>query len=446
MIASVGAGLSAIIGGAALGIASVCVAFAVGIRRAVLAILLIRSACDPFFELTKSAIGQEMGLGAVVNALIIGLAFLVFLESPALIGSAILPMWGGFLASALASTVISPDPMKAVRVFLVLASYAAAFALPFSLVRSKEKALQCLLIVMCSSVIPVTYAFIELATGSAATESGIRLKSTFTHPNIFAFYLVSLLALTMFMLQSSLVSLSPRVRSWFVLYLPVTIILIALTGTRSAWVGAAILIVIYASIADRRYLLCLLLIPLVFYIPGVEERLVDLGTGNVNYRYATLNSYAWRKLIWQQTLDWFMDNPSLLLGYGLGSFRYYLPAFFFNAAVEGGTDPHNVYVQIFFEMGIFGLVTFLWLIASLFIKLMKQYSFDKGGFIIMTALLASYLIGCFSDNMLDYLAFQWYFWFFMGTVCAWNRLETAISGVDTSDRTRARYVGDALTR
>jgi O-antigen ligase len=427
MIASVGAGLSAIIGGAALGLASVCVAFAVGIRRAVLAIFLIRSACDPSFELTKSAIGQEMGLGAVVNALIIGLAFLVFLESPALIGSAILPMWGGFLISAFASTIISPDPMKALRIFLVLSSYAAAFALPFSLVRSKEKALQCLLIIMCSSVVPVTYAFVELATGSAATESGIRLKSTFTHPNIFAFYLVCLLALIMFMLRSSLGSLSPRVRSWFVLYLPVTIIFIALTGTRSAWVGAAILIVIYAIIADRRYLLCLLLIPLVFYIPGVEERLVDLESGNVDYGYARLNSYAWRKLMWERTLDWFMDNPSLLLGYGLGSFRYYLPAFFFKAAAEGGNDPHNVYVQIFFEMGIFGLVTFVWLIASLFIKLRKQYSFDKGGFIIMTALLASYLIACSSDNMLDYLAFQWYFWFFMGIVCAWIRLETAIS-------------------
>src|SRR5262249_32362121 len=112
------------------------------------------------------------------------------------------------VASALACTVISPDPMKAVRVFLVLSSYAAAFALPFSLVRSKEKALQCLLIIMCSSVIPVTYAFVELATGSAATESGIRLKSTFTHPNIFAFYLVSLLALIMFMLRSSLAGVS----------------------------------------------------------------------------------------------------------------------------------------------------------------------------------------------------------------------------------------------
>ena len=92
-------------------------------------------------------------------------------------------------------------------------------------------------------------------------------------------------------------------------------------------------------------------------------------------------------------------------------------------------------------MGIFGLVTFLWLIASLFIKLSKQYSVDKGGFIIMTALLASYLIGCFSDNMLDYLAFQWYFWFFMGIVCAWSRLETANSrrSADADRWTKARW-------
>jgi O-antigen ligase len=422
MISSIAAALGAALVGAAVGIASAFVAFAISIRRAVLGILLIRSACDPFFGLTQSAIGAEMGLGAVVNALIIGLAFLVFVESPALIGSAILPMWGGFLVSAFASATISPDPMKAVRILFVLASYAAVFALPFGLVRSRERVVQCLLTVMCSSFIPVTYAFVELATGSAATEEGVRPQGTFTHPNIFAFYLVSLLALTLFMLRSSVVSLAPRVKGWLALYLPIIIILIVFTKTRSAWIGAAIVIITYASIVDKRYLICLLLMPLVLYLPGVEDRMVDLESGNANYQYARLNSYAWRKLLWQSALDWLMANPSLLLGYGLGSFRHYLPEFFYKAAAEGGNDPHNVYLQIFFEMGTFGLLTFIWLFYALFGKLLKGYSVDRAGSIIIMALLFSYLIACFSDNVLDYLVFQWYFWFIMGVVCAWYRL------------------------
>jgi len=429
MIPSIGAALAAIISGAALGIASVSVVAAVGIRRAALAIFLIRPACDPLLDTGTGH--QEMGLGAVINALIIGLAFLVFLESPVLIGSVILPMWGGFLVSALASVVISPEPIRALRVFFVLASYAAAFALPFGIVRSKEKAMQCLTVAMASSIIPVTYAIVELATWSEMTEGSIRLKSTLTHPNIFAFYLFSLLALTMFMLRSSLISLSARIKPWFVGYLPVIVVLIGLTGTRSAWIGTAIVLITYASIVDRRYLLCLPLVPLVLYIPGVEDRILDildLGSGNVGYNYTTFNSYTWRNLMWERTLKWLNDNPSLLLGYGLASFRHYLPEFFFSEATKGGNDPHNAYLQIFFEMGIFGLLTFIWIFASLFIKLMRRYSFDKGGVIIMISLLASYLIASYSDNMLDYLAFQWYFWFIMGVICAWNRLESVISG------------------
>jgi putative inorganic carbon (hco3(-)) transporter len=40
----------------------------------------------------------------------------------------------------------------------------------------------------------------------------------------------------------------------------------------------------------------------------------------------------------------------------------------------------------------------------------------------MLSLFVFYLIVCYSDNVLDYLVFQWYFWFIMGVVCAWYRL------------------------
>jgi O-antigen ligase len=414
--------LGAVVLGVALGVASFGIAFALGLRRAVLAVLLVRSSCDPLFALTQSD-GRGMGLGAVVNALVIILALLFFLESPALIGSAILP-WAGFLMTALASVIGSPEPtMKALRGFFVLTSYAAVFAFPFALIRSRQWALRCLTVVMCSSIIPLAYAFVELASGSAATADGFQVSSTFG-VNIFAHYLVVLLALTLFLLRSSLVSLSPRVGRWLLLHLPIIVILILLSGTRSAWVSGAIVLIVYASIVDKRYLLCLPLVPLLIFVPGVDERLLDLQAGWLDYGYARLNSYAWRKILWQSALDWLMENPSeyLVLGYGLGSFEYYMPMFFPRAVERFGA--HNVFLQIFFEMGILGLLAYLCLFAALFAKLKIGYSFDKGGAMILMSLALAQLAASYSDNMLDYLAYQWYFWFIMGVVCAWYQLRS----------------------
>src|SRR5215471_6807296 len=388
--------LGAVVLGVALGVASFGIAFALGLRR------------------------------AVVNALVIILALLFFLESPALIGSAILP-WAAFLMTALASVIGSPEPtMKALRGFFVLTSYAAVFAFPFALIRSRQWALRCLTVVMCSSIIPLAYAFVELASGSA----GFQVSSTFG-VNIFAHYLVVLLALTLFLLRSSLVSLSPRVGRWLLLYQPIIVILILLSGVRSAWVSCAIVLIVYASTVDKRYLLGLSLVPLLIFVPGVEERLLDLQTGWLDYGYARLNSYAWRKILWQSALDWLMENPSeyLVLGYGLGSFEHYEPLFFPRAVDKFGA--HNALLQIFFEMGILGVLGFLWLFVSLFAKLRVGYSFDKAGAMIMMTLALAYLVASYSDNMLDYLVFQWYFWFIMGVVCAWYQLHSTPRPVHT---------------
>src|SRR5262249_29767045 len=170
---------------------------------------------------------------------------------------------------------------------------------------------------------------------------------------------------------------------------------------------------------------------LLIFVPGVEERLLDLQTGWLDYGYARLNSYAWRKILWQSALDWLMENPSeyLVLGYGLGSFEHYLPMFFPRAGVER-VGAHNVFLQIFFEMGILGLLAFLCLFVALFSKLKIGYSFDKGGAMILMGLALAQLAASYSDNMLDYLAYQWYFWFIMGVVCAWYQLRSMPVQVD----------------
>jgi O-antigen ligase len=410
---------------AILGILLLCVVGCLRLSYFVLAIVLVRPSCDPLFGLAQSVLGGGgAGPGGAVNALVIGLGLWYLIQVPVLVGAATLPMWAGVFVVASMSAMLSPEQTAAARCIGWLASYFAAFAIPFALVRSPDWGLRCLTAAMYSSFIPVAYAFIELVFGLSDAEAGGRLHSTFAHPNIFAFYLVGVLALGMFMLKSNRISLRPNVRPLLVLYLPVLILLIALTQTRSAWIACAVVVTVFAGLVDRRYLGFLLLLPLIMLIPGVEQRMLDVSWYDDDYRHS-LDSLAWRQLLWESALQWMAVNPALLLGNGLNSFVHYVPAFFpyaRQANDEAGVGPHNVFLQIYFEMGVSGVLAFGWLFLSLFWKLKDGCRSDPRGTLIMSALAASYLVECYSDNVIDYLVYQWFFWFIMGTVCAWNRL------------------------
>ncbi len=413
---------------AILSVFLLCVVGSLGLSYFVLAIVLVRPSCDPLFGLAKSVLGGEAGPGGAVNALVIGLGLWYLIQKPLLVGAATLPMWTGVLVVASTSAMLSPEPTAAARGIGWLASYFAAFSIPFALIRSPDWALRCLTAAMYSSFIPVAYAFIELVFGLAEAETGGRLQSTFGHPNIFAFYLVGVLALGMFMLKSTRISLPSNVRPLLVLYLPVLILLIVLTQTRSAWIACAIIATVFVGLVDRRYLGFLLLLPLIIFIPGVEERVLNVSWYDGDYRHS-LDSFAWRQLLWENALQWMAANPSLLLGNGLNSFVHYVPAFFpyaREANDEAGVGPHNVFLQIYFEMGVLGVLSFGWLFLSLFWKLKDGYRSDPRGTLIMSAFAASYLVECYSDNVIDYLVYQWFFWFIMGAVCAWNRLPTRL--------------------
>jgi hypothetical protein len=58
----------------------------------------------------------------------------------------------------------------------------------------------------------------------------------------------------------------------------------------------------------------------------------------------------------------------------------------------------------------------------------------------MAILCISYLTVCYSDNLLGYLQFEWFFWFVLGTMLAWMRLltERAPGGIGAGTARRDR--------
>jgi O-antigen ligase len=191
------------------------------------------------------------------------------------------------------------------------------------------------------------------------------------------------------------------------------ITLLLFTKTRSAWVATFAFFVLYGLLYERKYLVLVIVTPLfALFIPDIRDRIIDLTQGNHVVTYGALNSYAWRKLIWETGLNW-MQPSHYFFGYGVEAFLHYSISFF---PLAGGMQraAHSVYVQLLFNTGIVGLLTFIWLYGSLTFRLAQFYKANKLMIFSSIMLICQYTLIAYSDNMLSYLAFNWYFWFVLG--------------------------------
>jgi O-antigen ligase len=387
-------------------------------RKLLMVILVIRAAADIVLEQTRFDVGgYALGVGAVINAFVIVIALLLVLEKPSGLDRRAVTMWIGFIAVALLGVAVSPAKADGIKLCLSILSYFAIFVSAFYVVRSAAGFSVCVRVVLGSSLLVVAYALFEIAmTGGAL--GGFRLKSTFPHPNILAFYLVLVIAVTFYKLKTTEQPATGALRGALHGYLLLLLALLVLTQTRSAWAACFFFFVAYGVMFERRYLVYLVVAAgIALLLPPVQERLLDLSVGNdADVRYAKLNSFAWRLSIWEYGLSW-MEPVRYAFGYGLGAFGYHAHTFFPTA---GATSPgaHNVYVQCLFEIGLAGLIAYLTLYARLWKWVRELASTDRLAAFVASALLAAYLIVSASDNMLGYLSFNWYFWFVLGAACS----------------------------
>ncbi len=395
-----------------------------------LLVILFRSMLDPVFDTTKFTVGGGgIGVGAVVNALVIAIALIAIFQQPFPALRYLRNTWGFFLAALLVAIFGAPVLGGALKINWDIFSYAAIFILPFFLVKSRADYGKWMRVVLWSALIPVLFAFFQLATGRgypSQTDEGFRIQSTFTHPNIFAFYLVLMVSLMFSVYKGKLVALSPLVRRFFPVFMLVLLVLLLFTKTRSAWAAGFAFFFFYALLLERRLLLPVILLPLLaLAIPEIRDRITDLTTGNERILYEKLNSYAWRKLMWTSGLEW-MESTRYLFGYGLGSFKYYSPIFF-PLAGQSDFGAHSVYVQLIFEAGAAGFMSFIWLMLSVIRRLRALFPVDRVTAVVMIMLIVEYAFFSYSDNVLDYLSFNWYFWFVVGAGCALAAVERAKS-------------------
>jgi len=391
-------------------------------KKLVILIILLRSVGDMALESTSFGIGSfRMGIGGLINLVVIVIACLMVLERPRLFPSRLARYWLPILLVMGVGVVFSYEMGAAIKIYLGMLSYFAMFIIAVYMVRSNEDFNKAIRLVLWSSLIPTLYSLVSIVLHMRG--AGFRLQSTFSHANVLAFYLTLLLVLCLYMLKSPLFTIKPLGRLVIGCYMPILLVQLLLTQTRSAWIACFLIFVLYALRFERKYLLYLLLLPLAaLLIPSVHERLLDLGQANQFVRYAPMNSFAWRQLLWKSALEW-MEPARMVFGYGLDGFGHFVATFFpVDRTVRW--DAHNVYVQFLFEIGAVGLLCYLWLYARLLWTLKAFARIDRLSGYLLLAVVVQYLIVSYSDNLFRYLAFNWYFWFIVGGACSLANLQS----------------------
>lgn len=389
-------------------------------RQALLVVILFfRAGLDPILETTKIPLGgSSMGLGGVLNGLIILLVLFAvkaehikLLKKPALIA---LP----FFLVLLVGVFRSAAPADAIKAYLALITYASMFAIGV-VYSEKWGSDRVLKLVLYAGAIPIVTGLAMMMLGARAPDG--RFTGPFEHANIMAFFMLNVAIVGLYFRSKSITGKAsnhgtkPAVGQWLVaVAIMGALVMLVMSQTRSAWAALATVLIVYVLLFERRMLLPLIGgAALMFFVPAVQDRLMDLKDDRGYLIYSQLNSFDWRVVLWSDALG-VMSAKDYVVGSGFGSF---IPdsARFFSLGGGHGVPAHSVYVQLLYETGVPGAFAFILMLISLLISVVFSAGSKSARFSGLCIILVLAFI-CYSDNVINYLVFNIYAWLILGAL------------------------------
>ncbi|TJX15196.1 polymerase [Tissierella creatinini] len=245
----------------------------------------------------------------------------------------------------------------------------------------------------------------------------VRVYSVFHNPNILAEYLIMIIPLSV-----SLFWYTKKI-SKKIVFLGTTLIMILamlMTLSRGSWVGFAFSAFVFILLLEKRLLLLVVPISLgaVYFLPqSILNRIMSIGN------FAD-SSIAYRFTMWEITMDIIRDYPIAGVGFGHLPFKQIFETYIRTMPIY---HSHNTYLQTAVEMGIPGLLAFLFLLFILFkygiLKLVK--SEDRYIRILSAGALSSLggvLTHGMAENVLYLPRIIFTFWIVVGLILTLDRI------------------------
>jgi len=311
-----------------------------------------------------------------------------------------------FLGICALSLLFSADLTESLSDWLRLVSVFAVYVLTRLIFATEAKIRMALTAVMMSALIPVFLAYYQLLTGDGTVYDGgqERIVGSFLHPNAFASYLLIILIFTTAQMLEG-VHFIPK--HFMGMFMALTFVIFVLTLSRGAWIVFILAMVLMGILRYRKLLGILPLVLVgVLALPAVLARIANIFAPS---HYAGGRSaWEWRLDTWEQIGPMIQQKP--WFGHGLSMVEF-----------QFGVLTHNDYLRLLAEVGVVGLLAYLYLALSTLFRTWQDYrqseapivqSFQIG----VIAMMAAFLVREFADNTLRNAVVMIYFWIFIALV------------------------------
>lgn len=308
------------------------------------------------------------------------------------------------------------------------------YFLAVGLLNSKEK-LKKAAVALCASLLLVSaYGLYQNVTGSISAEwidtemfgsiSG-RVVSTFENPNMLGEYLILLLPIIAALMLGD--------RSWtarpaYIVSFAAGCACLIYTWARGAWLGFLLAACIFILMWNRQSValivagLCALPLAVPYLPASIVSRFASIG----NLADTSTN---YRVYIWRGSLRMAADYALTGVGVGEQAFNRIYPYYSFSG-IEKAPHTHNLFLQIFIELGICGFILF---VATLVCFMQSGFTLAKKGEDKTVRLIGCGalcgVLAALLQGMTDYV---WYnyrvffiFWIVFGICSAARRIDAA---------------------
>ena len=287
---------------------------------------------------------------------------------------------------------------------------------------------------LISAFVVALYGIMQNFLGVNSTESWldeemfqdieVRVYSFFNNPNVLGEFLVMTIPLTAAVIWGKIREEHKALFGFILLSMAACMIF---TWSRGAWLGVFIACALFFVIMDKRWvfvgILALLVLPLLLVLSGntaILERLLSVGN-------TSDSSTAYRVAIWQAAVKMIRDFWISGIGIGSEAFKMVYPVYSL-AGADFALHSHNLYLQIWVEMGVIGIGSLL-AMTVMFIKqvfssnVIKQRKTDSKAKIVLA--LGAGFLGFMFQGLTDYV---WYNYKIL--MIYWIIIALGISGVN----------------
>jgi putative inorganic carbon (hco3(-)) transporter len=305
---------------------------------------------------------------------------------------------GAFAGAALLSAFTSElRSQSATAVLEILAGIVMFLVLEQLLAEKPARVKVLLAVLLASAIVPVLVGLVQIAGGGA--DDG-RISGPFPHPSPYGTFLVPVILVVS--------ALATTARGSRRILLLVALIPLGLTLTytfhRAGWISLVVGI-LYLGLRRSRWIVVSLLVIAGFAVvavPSVSDRLSDLG-GSEEWlpEGVPANSWQWRLQYWEHLIPLGAESPFTGIGPQVVV-----------ATEEEAREPHNVFVQVWVELGAFGLVTFLgaglaFAAALRARRRAAETDWDDAVAVAAIAVALAFLTQALSENLLNQTAGWW---------------------------------------